>query len=227
MRQAEGDGKQCGQVVNCSGTKPCYTSLQAIPENRVYCSPACRDKWINENSRKICGEKIAAFNRRTAGARMRSNNPMHMPGVKEKMMAKLKGRTFLGRGGNGKTTNQQLALHALLPLMVMEYAIETASVAAQFECLPTTYKVDLADIETKLAVEVDGKSHKSRKWKFLDRRKTEVLNSLGWTVLRFWNGEVDSDIQKCAQMISSTISRLRGTTTISPTDSLSITVTSP
>ena len=53
----------------------------------------------------------------------------------------------------------------------------------------------------KISVEVDGKSHKLKKWKFLDKRKTEVLNSLGWKVLRFWNEEVMTNPQICLQKI--------------------------
>ena len=56
--------------------------------------------------------------------------------------------------------------------------------------MPTTYKVDIACPEHMLAIEVDGKTHKTRKWKHLDARKTMVLRHLGWTVLRFWNHEV-------------------------------------
>ena len=79
--------------------------------------------------------------------------------------------------------------------------------------------MDLGIPEVRLAIEVDGKTHKSRKWRFLDRRKTAVLNFLGWTVLRFWNEEVDRDLERCVQMVTSTISRLRETTTTSLTES--------
>jgi leucyl-tRNA synthetase len=46
-----------------------------------------------------------------------------------------------------------------------------------------------------LAIEIDGRTHKTKKWKFLDKRKTEVLNALGWSVLRFSNQRVDSDLE--------------------------------
>ena len=77
----------------------------------------------------------------------------------------------------------------------MEYAIPTKLVKHKFKSLPTCYKVDIADPARRLAIEIDGPSHNTKKWKFLDKRKTEVLNALGWSVLRFSNQRVDSDLE--------------------------------
>jgi leucyl-tRNA synthetase len=55
--------------------------------------------------------------------------------------------------------------------------------------------VDIADPARRLAIEIDGSTHRTKKWKFLDKRKTEVLNALGWSVLRFSNQKVDSDLE--------------------------------
>ena len=87
----------------------------------------------------------------------------------------------------------------------MEHVIIVTPVKHLFKSLPNHYKVDLAIPEKKIAIEVDGSSHKTKKWKFLDKRKTEVLNSLGWKVLRFWNEEVDKDPTKCIDTVLSTI----------------------
>lgn len=153
--------------------------------------------------------------------RMRKNNPMHNPEVREVVKRKLKGRTFLSRGGNGKLTKQQISLcQALgLPETAMECSISTTKAKPHFQSLPPAYKVDIGIPDVKLAIEVDGNTHKTKKWKFLDRRKTAVLNFLGWSVLRFWNEEVDQDLERCVQMVMSTISRLKETTTTSPTES--------
>ncbi len=62
------------------------------------------------------------------------------------------------------------------------------------ESPPAVYKVDLALVEQRIAVEVDGRSHNSRRWKFLDRRKTRILGLLGWSVLRFSNERVLNDL---------------------------------
>ena len=111
------------------------------------------------------------------------------------MRRSLQGHTFLARGGNGKPTKQQITLAKTLGLLTtMEYAIPTAAVRKQFKSLPNCYKVDLAYPEKKLAIEVDGKTHRLRRWKFLDRRKTSVLNALGWSVFRVTNEEVDNNL---------------------------------
>ena len=137
---------------------------------------------------------------------MRANNPTKDPAVLAKMSASLKGRTFLARGGNGKVTEPQMRLATALG-WPMEVAVLTGPVQGQFPSLPNHYKVDVGSVKHKLAVEVDGNSHKTKKWKFLDRRKEAILAALGWRVLRFWNEEVMADLDRCVQMVLSTISK--------------------
>lgn len=55
----------------------------------------------------------------------------------------------------------------------------------------------------------------TKKWRFLDHRKTSILSHLGWTVLRFWNEEVLNSEDRVAETIFSTISKLKTTTTSS------------
>jgi very-short-patch-repair endonuclease len=90
---------------------------------------------------------------------------------------------------------------ALLLVEYMEYPIPTRTVKTQFESLPNSYKVDIASPQHKLAIEVDGNSHKTTKWKFLDKRKEAVLSALGWSVLRFWNQEVTENLEMCVQKV--------------------------
>lgn len=131
---------------------------------------------------------------------MKANNPMNNPETREKMRQSLKGRTFLARGGNGTLTQPQLLLAEATGFPV-EYVIPTAPVAGQFPSLPPCYKVDLADPAHMLAIEVDGKMHRQKLWRFLDRRKTEVLNALGWSVLRFSNEQVMTDLPSVLETI--------------------------
>ncbi|NLH78605.1 MAG: DUF559 domain-containing protein, partial [Acidobacteria bacterium] len=152
--------------------------------------------------------------KQASSKRMKENNPMWKDGSKEKMIKSLRGKTFLARGGNGQPTKQQLALCEAMNLP-MEYVIETAEVMGLFPSLPPCYKVDLAEPSVKLAIEVDGKTHRLKKWKFLDHRKTEVLTSLGWQVLRFSNKEVDENLSLCVETAMSIISKLKTITTIS------------
>ena len=96
-----------------------------------------------------------------ASARMKANNPTADPDVRRKMSAAMSGRTFLARGGNGKLTPQQERVANSLGLP-MEYAIPTKLVKHKFKSLPTCYKVDIADPDRKLAIEIDGSSHDDR-----------------------------------------------------------------
>jgi len=51
-----------------------------------------------------------------------------------------------------------------------------------------TYIVDLACRSAKLAVEFDGSQHLDAE--AYDDRRSKFLIENGWTVIRFWNGEV-------------------------------------
>jgi hypothetical protein len=121
---------------------------------------------------------------------MRENNPTKNPATVAKISQSKKGRTFLSRGGNGQLTKPQILLAGLMKLPT-EYVIETAGAIGV--SLPHHYKVDLAVPSLKLAIEVDGNTHKLKRWRFLDHRKTEALASLGWLVIRFWNEEILRD----------------------------------
>ena len=70
---------------------------------------------------------------------------------------------------------------------------------------PTHFTIDLAHTESKTAVEVDGTGHAATKAR--DARKDAFLSSLGWTVLRFLNMQVLTDLQTCLASIASSISR--------------------
>lgn len=150
---------------------------------------------------------------------MKTHNPMNDPEVRERARQKLVGRTFLSRGGNGKTTPEQESLAQALDLP-MEYPIPTAPAKAHFPSLPHCYKVDVACPATKVAIEVDGASHKTKKWKFLDARKTGVLEHLGWCVLRFSNEEVRKNLAEVvARVRSCTTLRSKISTTTLPQES--------
>jgi len=74
---------------------------------------------------------------------------------------------------------------------------------------PSHYKIDLANPDLMIAVEVDGQSHSSRAGQERDRRKDEWLTGAGWLVLRFSNREVMADSAACARMVTSITSRSR------------------
>jgi very-short-patch-repair endonuclease len=60
------------------------------------------------------------------------------------------------------------------------------------------YTADLACREAKLIVEIDGSQHVDSK---SDEARTRFLESEGWTVIRFWNSEVDENPEGVAEAI--------------------------
>src|ERR1035437_358052 len=186
-----------------------------------FCGRSCSAKWRTkqpwaiENSRKAI--KIAQKSRVGVKNPKASLRMIEMNKNLEFNKKKWEGfyrwhqenPTFLNRGGNGQLTKPQIILMELLNLPT-EYPIETRNVRHLFPSLPNSYKVDLAHLESKTAIEVDGESHKTKKWKFLDKRKTKALDSLGWSVLRFWNKEILENPQEVVDQINSYITlRLR------------------
>lgn len=199
----------CMQIhKSCAWCRRSFSFRSLGPKNnekRRFCSNPCAASWrnaqpgridaFNEWMRGIRGVVLRGRSNPESSARMKANNPMSRPEIVEKARAKLKGRTFLARGGNSKLTKQQLLVADSLGLPT-EVAIVTREVRDNFESLPPCYKVDIASVPHRLAIEIDGNSHRMKKWKFLDKRKTAVLTALGWTVIRFWNDEVDNDLDR-------------------------------
>jgi hypothetical protein len=181
---------------------------------RAYCPSGCGSQVQKEALVMAAKKQRGPEWRMRASERMKKKNPMWIPGIKEKMIVSMKGKKLVARGGNGQITKQQEILQKATGL-VTEYPVTTTLVKDIYPSAPHSYKVDLADPNVKLAVEVDGKSHKLPSRKLQDSKKTEVLNSLEWTVLRFTNEEVDSNLSACVQTITSTISKLKTITTIS------------
>jgi very-short-patch-repair endonuclease len=65
-----------------------------------------------------------------------------------------------------------------------------------------SYVVDFYCNESKLAIELDGNSHREAEPQEYDNSRTVLLNQIGITVLRFWNEEVINDPVKVLQKIS-------------------------
>jgi very-short-patch-repair endonuclease len=177
-------------------------------QNRKFCSRLCSAKDRSSNPDWVKKISIASTGRLGYWTGKKRPNMIgnkfgfkkgHIPSNKGK-----KGMTFLSRGGNGQITKQQQILWEALniPKESLEYPIPTKSVKHLFECVPTCYKVDIGIPEKRLAIEVDGKTHKLKKWRFLDHRKESILNALGWKVIRFWNQEIDNDLSNVLERIT-------------------------
>lgn len=192
----------------------CGQEFQVKPaeaKRRRFCGLVCSNTWKSNRpgaieymrrGQQIGVAKLRGRKRPEYSARMTLNNPMLNPKTVEKMRQKMIGRPFKFRGGNGKLTPQQVALAERLKLtQYTEYPVRTKPVRDRFESIPTSYKVDIADPRKRLAIEVDGKAHQVSRHRWLDERKTLVLNALGWSVLRFTNQEIDTDLERVAHQV--------------------------
>ncbi|TIQ26311.1 MAG: endonuclease domain-containing protein [Mesorhizobium sp.] len=63
------------------------------------------------------------------------------------------------------------------------------------------YIVDFACPSKKLIIELDGSQHGRAEVSAADATRTEKLEALGWTILRFWNDDVLRDIDNVCQHI--------------------------
>lgn len=61
------------------------------------------------------------------------------------------------------------------------------------------YIADFYCHELKLIIEIDGGYHE--KQKEYDKPRTEDINDLGLTVIRFTNSEISTDLHKCLSII--------------------------
>lgn len=179
-----------------------------IPKNCEWCG---RSFLANKQTRKFCGKSCSTKSRITPETRERSRQVMlriiARPEVQEKLQAHLRSSsnpllnpinkrkaqivlrelgypTLTGGNGRGPTIPQRLLAERLG--WVMEYPIRTGSRAG----IPMCYKVDIAEPILKIAIEVDGHSHKGAKARQLDAKRDAILSGMGWRIIRVQNEQV-------------------------------------
>lgn len=103
------------------------------------------------------------------------------------------------RGGNGKglTLPQSVLLNSLGDGWEAEHVIPTGKNKGDFA---THYKIDIANKDRKIAIEIDGKSHYSRKEQ--DNKKDSFLKERGWRVFRFTNQQAIQNTLDCVREIN-------------------------
>jgi very-short-patch-repair endonuclease len=83
------------------------------------------------------------------------------------------------------------------------HRLEGVKFTRQIEAGP--YYIDFAARQERLAIELDGESHVGRE--DYDRSRTEWLESRGWRVMRFTNGDVMGNPHGVAQAILAALGR--------------------
>ena len=175
-------------------------------------NPEILAKVHNDIVHKKAGESLRKFYASGSAKaeamkdRIRSLNPTSDPNVRAKISITLRRIHHKPpqQGGNGRPMPlpQKILLELLGEAWVAEYAI---SLGKRTEGYPTCYKVDLGNPSSMIAIEIDGFSHVAEKRKFLDMKKEDKLNSLGWKVLRFTNKEVLSSALEVVGKVQSLV----------------------
>lgn len=70
------------------------------------------------------------------------------------------------------------------------------------------YIIDFYAPEIKLAIELDGSTHKSKDAKEYDRERTDYLELKYINEIRFWNSEIAKDLNKVLNIIKEKIKGL-------------------
>lgn len=63
------------------------------------------------------------------------------------------------------------------------------------------YIVDFICNAKKLIIEIDGGQHNQDKNIYYDKERTKYLETKGYTVIRFWNQDIDNNIEGVYQEI--------------------------
>ncbi|MGE3809854.1 MAG: endonuclease domain-containing protein [Gemmataceae bacterium] len=109
---------------------------------------------------------------------------------------KARGHSPRIRGGNGQLTKQQQALLIVLgPKWTAEHSVPVPDYRR--ERLPKHLKIDLAHPGLRVALELDGHSHRSPQRRLQDSRKTLFLARNGWFVLRITNQRAEALCSFC------------------------------
>lgn len=126
------------------------------------------------------------------------SNCMISPEVREKVSRSMKARGHSPRirGGNGRLTRQQQAMLVILgPAWVPEHSVPVPNHRRQR--LPKNLKIDIANPERRIALELDGHSHQSPRRRLQDSRKALYLAQNGWFVLRITNQRAEALCSTC------------------------------
>lgn len=223
----------------------CGTSFRRERRQR-FCGPSCSAKWrmsrpgfvasLHTPKRaEACRQAMQRLHRNPQAMKnlrrylLSDRNPFRDPvkraEAQNKAHSKLAASGYRTlNGGNGKgPTWPQLVLARRLGWPT-EYVVPTKGLPGY----PSHYKLDIANPERRIAIEVDGQSHSSKAVRAKDIKKTRFLEARGWTVLRFRNAEVmrnlSAVLRVIQQALSSSTSKQSPVTT-SPVDCSSTTAT--
>ena len=123
---------------------------------------------------------------------------MSDPVARRKMAHTLKqiGHKPKTRGGNGAglTWHQAVMLEILGKDWIAEYPVPTK--ISKRNGYPTCYKIDIANPELMIGIELEGSSHRGKR-AAEDAKKDALLTSFGWQIFRVKNIRAQSLFLTC------------------------------
>lgn len=202
-------GTSCSK--KCSMMLLHWKSKENFKKENTHKCKCCNKEFVKYTKGNIpltCSLKCSS---KLTSERMILENPMHNQVNIDKVRKTLveKNHKPIIQGGNGRgATVYQLQLYNELSKhndsFEMELIEKTKPYTEQFKS-PYHYKIDIASRFHKIAIEIDGLSHNTKKVKECDNRKTQLLNLKGWKVLRLSNLAIKNELENCAQAVLSMI----------------------
>lgn len=102
----------------------------------------------------------------------------------------------LRRGQTSLSTLQSraksLTKNATHAEVILSHALQKSDIKFHFQYIIAPFIIDFLIPSHRLCIELDGSHHKMKR-KY-DRDRTAYLHTKGYTVIRFWNSEVISDV---------------------------------
>jgi hypothetical protein len=144
--------------------------------------------------------------------RMTTNNPMQNYVTKQKMIEtrKKNGSIFFKvRGGNGRPLPKEhhLLLTTLQSLGEWKAELPVVTGQGKYSGYPSCYKLDIGHPQLHIGIEIDGASHASPLQRMLDLKKENLLEKLGWKILRFKNHQITDNLNLCVEKVMYMISQ--------------------
>ncbi len=77
--------------------------------------------------------------------------------------------------------------------LVRNRKLKNAKFRRQFSIPP--YSVDFICLDARLIIELDGGHHNNPEEKIKDEQRQKFLENKGYKVLRFWNNEIENNLE--------------------------------
>lgn len=183
------------------GTNPKRNFIVCTEDHKIWAN----DSWIQAKDLKIGMKcqietlahktqkyKISSKGKNTLSKLLteKNNNGVMGYNIPEKGIDKI-GKN---RGGNGKLSESQIFLKERLDKLNLDFKYEGIIKTKNKYNLPFGIKIDLLNEKFKIAIELDGASHRNKNIKEKDERKNKFLLENGYKILRYENLEVFKNI---------------------------------